>query len=105
MNCKMKNLYSSSPMPPFLRWFGREGMTRFAICVAVGILMSFRCAAAGQNLGGDMALSLVLIDGEEWQKVAGGYQFTDAACGDTEGNFYFADVTKGTAINRITADG
>jgi gluconolactonase len=58
-----------------------------------------------QNLAGDMALSLVLVDGEDWQKVAEGYQFTDAACGDAEGNFYFADVAKGTSINRVTPDG
>jgi gluconolactonase len=61
--------------------------------------------ASAQNLGGDMALSLVLIDGEDWQKVAEGYQFTDAACGDAQGNFYFTDVAKGTTINRVTPDG
>ena len=60
---------------------------------------------SAQNLGGDMALSLVLIDGEDWQKVAEGYQFTDAACGDADGNFYFTDVAKGTTINRVTPDG
>ena len=61
--------------------------------------------AAAQNLAGDEALSKVLIDGEPWQLVAGGYQFTDAACGDAEGNFYFADVAKGTTVNRVSPDG
>src|SRR3954454_7282478 len=75
-----------------------------ALGAAVG-LVSFLCAAKAQNLGGDMALSLVLIDGEGWTEVARGYQFTDAACGDAEGNFYFTDVAKGTTINRITPDG
>jgi enterochelin esterase family protein len=68
------------------------------------LLVSLHSLTA-QNLGGDMALSLVLIDGENWQKVAEGYQFTDAACGDAQGNFYFTDVAKGTTINRITPDG
>lgn len=47
----------------------------------------------------------VLIEGEDWQQVADGYQFTDAACSDREGNFYFTDVAKGTTINKIGADG
>src|SRR6185369_6887910 len=59
----------------------------------------------GQNLAGDMALSLVLINGESWQVVSEGHQFTDAACADAEGNFYFTDVAKGTTINRIGPDG
>ena len=62
-------------------------------------------AVQGQNLAGDMALSLVLMDGEEWQVVASGYQFTDAPCADAEGNFYFTDVAKGTNIFKIGSDG
>jgi enterochelin esterase family protein len=61
--------------------------------------------AAAQNLAGDMALSTVLIDGEDWQLVAQGYQFTDAACADAAGNFYFTDVAKGTNIVKISPDG
>jgi enterochelin esterase family protein len=58
-----------------------------------------------QNLAGDMALSKVLIDGEDWQLAAEGFGFTDGACADAEGNFYFYDLGKGTAIYRIGADG
>ena len=58
-----------------------------------------------QNLAGDMALSLVLIDGEKWEVVASGYQFTDAACADADGNFYFTDVAKGTNIFKVGLDG
>jgi gluconolactonase len=47
----------------------------------------------------------ILIEGEDWQQVAEGYQFTDAACSDRDGNFYFTDVAKGTTINKIGADG
>jgi gluconolactonase len=59
----------------------------------------------GQNLAGDMALSLLLIEGEGWQMVSEGYQFTDAACADADGNFYFTDVAKGTTVNKISPDG
>jgi enterochelin esterase family protein len=65
----------------------------------------FVSAASGQNLAGDMALSKVLIDGEDWQMVAQGYQFTDAPCADVAGNFYFTDVSKGTNVFRISPDG
>jgi len=47
----------------------------------------------------------VLIDGEGWQLVAEGYQFTDGACADAGGNFYFTDVSKGTTVNKISPDG
>jgi enterochelin esterase family protein len=49
------------------------------------------------NLGGDEALSKVLADGGkpgDWELVGEGYGFTDAACGDAEGNFYFSDLGK-----------
>lgn len=49
--------------------------------------------------------SKILVPGDDWQQVAEGYQFTDAACGDNKGNFYFTDVAKGTTIQRITPDG
>jgi len=72
------------------------------------ILISLGFAAVAlraQNLAGDMALSLVLIDGENWEVVASGYQFTDAACADADGNFYFTDVAKGTNIFKVGPDG
>ncbi|MBI4660456.1 MAG: SMP-30/gluconolactonase/LRE family protein [Verrucomicrobia bacterium] len=57
------------------------------------------------NLGGDEALSKVLADGGEpgdWELVGEGYGFTDAACADSEGNFYFSDLPKGM-IYRVGA--
>ncbi len=57
------------------------------------------------SLAQDMALSDVLIDGEGWTVVAEGYGFTDGATTDAEGNFYFADVSKGDTINKATVDG
>src|SRR5262245_43396980 len=62
-------------------------------------------SVGAQNLAGDMALSLVLIDGQDWEEVAAGYQFTDAPCADADGNFYFTDVARGTNIFRVGADG
>jgi enterochelin esterase family protein len=49
------------------------------------------------NLGGDEALSKVLEDGGkpgDWELVGEGYGFTDAACSDADGNFYFSDLGK-----------
>lgn len=50
------------------------------------------------NLRGDEALSKILPDGGQsgdWELVGEGYQFTDAAGSDAEGNFYFADLPRG----------
>src|SRR5438876_7635713 len=68
-------------------------------------LLAFIATGRAQNLAGDEALSKVLIDGEGWQLVAEGFGFTDAACADAEGNFYFFDLGKGTGIQRIGPDG
>jgi enterochelin esterase family protein len=51
-----------------------------------------------------MPLSQILIDGEEWKPVGEGYGFTDAACADADGNFYFSDLPK-TVVHRVTPDG
>ena len=78
---------------------------RLVLVALFGFLLGAGSSLPAQNFPGDMALSLVLIDGEEWQLVAEGYQFTDAACGDAEGNFYFADVARGNSINKVSLDG
>src|SRR5262245_20275988 len=52
----------------------------------------------------DMPLSQILIDGEDWKLVADGYGFTDAACADAEGNFYFSDMSKST-IHSVSPEG
>ena len=69
------------------------------------VLGSMFNSALAQNLAGDEALSKVLIEGEDWQLAADGFGFTDAACADGEGNFYFFDLGKGTGIQRIGSDG
>ena len=73
--------------------------------VYLASFLAFAPAAWAQNLAGDMALSLVLIEGEGWELIAEGYQFTDAPCADAAGNFYFSDVARGTNIFKVRSDG
>ena len=44
------------------------------------------------DLGGDMTLHRLLIDGEDWKLVAEGLGFADGPTTDAEGNFYFSDM-------------
>ena len=67
------------------------------------LLLSLTTALA-QNPSGDEALSKVLVAGEDWQLVGEGYGFTDGACADAQGNFYFADLPKGV-LHRVTPEG
>ena len=73
--------------------------------LVLSVLLLFPALLHAQNLASDEALSKVLIDGEDWQLVAEGFGFTDGACADTDGNFYFMDLGKGTAIQKIAPDG
>jgi enterochelin esterase family protein len=73
------------------------------LCSAITLLsVGGSLPIRAQNLAGDEALSKVLIDGEDWQLVAEGFGFTDAACSDAEGNFYFSDLPKGS-LYRVDA--
>lgn len=72
-------------LPDALRWLWRPA------------LAALPKPETKDNLGGDEALSKVLADGGkpgDWELVGEGYGFTDAACGDAEGNFYFSDLGK-----------
>src|SRR5262249_18494228 len=83
---------------PMIPRFCSKGLFAGALCLC-------SVALPAQNLSGDEALSKVLIDGEGWQLVAEGFGFTDAACSDADGNFYFMDLGKGTGIQKIAPDG
>ena len=74
--------------------------------IALASLLSIATLIPGfaQNFPGDEALSKVLIAGEDWQLVGEGYGFTDGACGDAEGNFYFSDLRK-NVLHRVSPDG
>jgi enterochelin esterase family protein len=72
-------------LPESLRWLWRPAIAELPKPLTKG------------NLGGDEALSKVLADGGkpgDWELIGEGYGFTDAACGDAEGNFYFSDLSK-----------
>jgi gluconolactonase len=69
-----------------------------------GMLTAFAIVSQAQNLAGDEALSKILVEGSPWEQVGSGYGFTDAACGDTQGNFYFSDLPRG-AVHRVAPDG
>lgn len=43
--------------------------------------------------------------GEGWELVGQGYAFTDAACSDPQGNFYFSDLPKGIVYKVAAAGG
>lgn len=80
-------------LPDSLRWLWRPA------------LASLPAPQTRGNLGGDEALSKVLEGGGnpgDWELVGEGYGFTDAACGDAAGNFYFSDLPKGI-LYRVAA--
>lgn len=56
----------------------------------------------------DMALTQVLMDGQEWELVSEGHKFTEGPAVDADGNVYFTDVPASkifkidTATNQVT---
>lgn len=52
-----------------------------------------------------MPLSQILIEGEDWEPIVEGYEFTDGLCTDAEGNLYFSDVKGGTAVYKTDLEG
>lgn len=56
------------------------------------------------DLAVDMTLHRLLIEGEGWQPVVEGMTFSDAACTDAAGNFYYSDV-RAAGIYRLGLDG
>ena len=64
-------------------------------------------ASAGDKraqIGGDMPLSQILVEGETWQLVAEDIGFADGPTTDADGAFYFCDL-KANAIFKIASDG
>jgi sugar lactone lactonase YvrE len=59
---------------------------------------------AATALAQDMALQLLLIDGEGWQPVAQDLGFADGPCTDEQGNFYYSDM-KAPSIMKVGLDG
>ena len=57
------------------------------------------------SLAQDMPLTQVLVEGQEWELVSKGHQFTDGLASDAKGNLYFTDVLGAANIYRIAPDG
>ncbi len=55
------------------------------------------------DLGGDLTLLNLLIQGEGWELVADDLGFADGLCADKEGNLYFCDM-RAASIVRIDAN-
>lgn len=69
-------------------------------------LLFIATAAVAQDLGGDLTLHRLLIEGEGWQPVAEGLAFADGPTTDAAGNFYFSDMRgEGTGIYKVTPGG
>ncbi len=66
-------------------------------------LVGFCLASAA--VAQDMPLSQVLIDGEGWQLVSEGHQFTEGPACDQNGNVYFVDIPKSQIFKINASDG
>lgn len=80
-------------LPDSLRWLWRpevpDPVRPFSVQPANGDTLS-TASRPGIDLRGD------------WEIAGTGYEFVDAACGDADGDFYFADLPRG-AVYRIAA--
>lgn len=78
-------------LPDSLRWLWRRAPDQPQLLTA-------------GNLAGDEALSKVLPPDHGWERIEGQFSFTDAACHDAEGYFYFSDLPKG-ALFQVAPSG
>jgi sugar lactone lactonase YvrE/enterochelin esterase-like enzyme len=83
--------HGGSILPDALRWLWRAREPLPA-------------ALTKDNLAGDDALVKILPAEGGWELVMDGLGFTDAACSDAEGNFYFSDLAK-ARLYKVGADG
>lgn len=83
--------HAGALLPDALRWLWRQESVKPA-------------PLTKDNLNGDEALSKVLPPDSGWELVAQGQGFSDAACSDRDGNFYFCNMDQG-GINRIDPQG
>jgi sugar lactone lactonase YvrE len=70
----------------------------------MGRLVALALLLTAQDYPQDMPLSRVLVDGEGWQLVGEGYQFTEGPAVDREGNVYFTDIPA-SRIHKAGVDG
>lgn len=84
--------HGSSILPDALRWLWRPALAKLPEPLTK------------DNLAGDDALVKILPQEGGWELVGEQYGFTDAACADDEGNFYFSDLSK-AKLYKVGADG
>jgi enterochelin esterase family protein len=83
--------YGGSVFPEALKWLWRKEVWKPTI-------------ETKKQIGGDMPLNQLLVEGDGWKVVADGFTFVDGPCTDIDGNFYFSDL-KAPAIYKIAVDG
>lgn len=71
-------------------------------CSLRSVLLLSLIVPAAPVLAQDLAVSTVLVDGENWQLVSEGHKFTEGPAADLEGNVYFTDIPN-NRIHRIDA--
>lgn len=72
---------------------------RFLFMLMFGLSLSVTTASAE-----NVELSKILIEGEEWELLGEGYQFTEGPATDPEGNVYFTEV-HGNRIHKVDLEG
>jgi gluconolactonase len=83
--------HGGSILPDALRWLWRPAV-------------ALPAPLTKDNLAGDDALVKILPQEGGWELVGEGYGFTDAACADGEGNFYFSDLPH-AKLYKVPANG
>ena len=59
-------------------------------CLIIGLMLGWPCAPASSQ---DMPLTQVLIEGEGWELLGEGYDFTEGPAVAPDGSVYFSDIT------------
>lgn len=83
--------HGGSIFPDALRWLWRKEAHQPTL-------------STKQDLGGDLTLLKLVVEGEQWQVAAEGLGFADGPCADEAGNFYYSDL-KSNQIWKIAVDG
>ena len=73
--------------------------------LTLAALFAIAAPLTAQDLGGDLALHKLLIEGEKWELVVDGLGFADAPCGDDKGNFYYSDMRSKEGIFKVAPNG
>ena len=73
--------------------------------VILTALLTSLVTASAQDLGGDLSLHKLLLEGESWELVTEGLGFSDAPTSDHEGNFYYSDMRSEEGLFKVAPNG